>query len=98
MYLAGTSWITSVFGLLANLAMARILGPENLGFYAIVFSIHSLIGMVGAFSIALAVVQSSDESDALYDTGFAWIRRAKSGRGLNNRTCGDASTVGKGTP
>ena len=49
MYLAGTSWITSLFGLVANLVMARILGPENLGFYAIVFSIHSMIGMIGAF-------------------------------------------------
>ncbi len=71
MYLAATSWITSAFGLVANIAMARMLGPENLGFYAIVFSVHSMIGMIGAFSIALAVIQAPDESDSLYDTAFA---------------------------
>lgn len=59
---------------LANVAigilLARILGPEEFGLFAFAFVICELIGIVGAFSLGNALIQSRDESPELYDTAL----------------------------
>ncbi len=72
LYVGFGSWVTSALNFAIALVVARLLGPEVLGFYALVASLDLLLGMIGAFSIQLAIVQQPRESDALYDTGM-WI-------------------------
>jgi len=69
-YLAGLGWVTSAIAFAANLVLARLLGPDGFGLYALVAAVNGLIGMIGGFSIGLAVLQAADESQDLYDTGF----------------------------
>jgi PST family polysaccharide transporter len=64
------SWTLNALSIAINLALARILGPEVLGFYAFVFAINEALNSIGAFSMGLALVQCPEESEALYDTAF----------------------------
>jgi O-antigen/teichoic acid export membrane protein len=70
LYVGFGSWVTSVANFAIALVIARLLGPQVFGFYALVSSLDLILGMVGAFSIQLAIVQQPRESDALYDTGM----------------------------
>lgn len=71
LYLGLGSWLTSAANFAIGIALARILGPETFGFYALVYAIDQLLNTVGAFSIQFAIVQQVHESDRLYDTGLA---------------------------
>lgn len=71
LYVGGGGWLTSGLNFALNLAIARVLGPEILGFYALVQSVNMVINVVGAFSPGLAVIQSRSESQRLYDSAFA---------------------------
>jgi len=70
LYVGFGSWITSVANFAIGLVIARILGPEVFGFYALVAAVDLFLSMVGAFSMQLAIVQHPRESDALFDTGM----------------------------
>lgn len=70
LYLGLGAWVTSGLNFVLNLAIARVLGPEILGFYALVHSINLLISMIGSFSPGLAVIQAREESQRLYDAAF----------------------------
>ena len=71
MYLGIASWVTSALSFAINIVLARVLGPEVLGFYAFVFSVNEILNMIGAFSLGLAVIQAPRESQRLYDTAVA---------------------------
>ena len=72
-YIGSANWFLQVFNLAIALAFARILGPEVFGLYAFVLTINEFINIVNGLSVGLALLQSREESDALYDTGFAII-------------------------
>jgi|GEM_PF-1362353 len=71
LYVSIGSWATNVVNFAIGLLLARSLGPEIFGLYAFVAAVDQLVGMVGAFSLQLALVQHPRESDRLYDTAFA---------------------------
>ena len=48
-----------------------MLGPEAFGLYAFVFAISGFVSIIGAFSLGLALIQSREESQELYDTALA---------------------------
>jgi PST family polysaccharide transporter len=73
LYLGFGNWLTSALNFAIFIAIARLLGPEDFGVYAFVGSINELLGIVGAFSIGAALIQSREESQRLYDTGFALL-------------------------
>jgi PST family polysaccharide transporter len=66
-----SGWGTSFFRIVLGLLLARILGPEILGFYAFVFSVSELIGILGGFSLGLALIQATRTSQVHEDTAFA---------------------------
>lgn len=70
LYLSFGSWVTSALNFVIGLLIARMLGPEILGFYALVFSVNEVLNVIGAFSLGLAVVQQPEESETLYDTAL----------------------------
>jgi O-antigen/teichoic acid export membrane protein len=70
LYVSLGSWATNAANFVIGLLLARLLGPEIFGLYALVAAIDQLIGMIGAFSIQLALVQHPRESARLYDTAF----------------------------
>jgi PST family polysaccharide transporter len=70
LYVGAGSWATTIFRFVVNLLIARILGPETLGFYAFVFSVNELLNMVGAFSMGLALIQSPRSSPRHADTAL----------------------------
>lgn len=70
LYVGFGSWITSIANFAIGLVIARLLGPEVFGFYALVAALDQLLNMVGAFSMQLAIVQHPRESEPLYDTGL----------------------------
>ena len=53
-----------------QIAIARMLGPEEFGLYAFVLAINSFVAIVGAFSLGFALIQAREESQELYDTAF----------------------------
>jgi len=70
-YVGLGNWISAPLNLAIQLLIARMLGPEAFGLYAFVFAISGFASIIGAFSLGLALIQSREESQSLYDTGFA---------------------------
>ncbi|MEE3329315.1 MAG: oligosaccharide flippase family protein, partial [Myxococcota bacterium] len=63
--------ITNVANLAMQIAIARFLGPAEFGLYALCFAIDQVIGIVGAFSLAFALIQSEEELEQRdYDTAL----------------------------
>ena len=70
-YVSAGNWFSAVLNFAIQIAIARILGPEEIGLYAFVFAINSFVAIIGAFSLGLALIQAREESQELYDTAFA---------------------------
>jgi PST family polysaccharide transporter len=70
LYVGAGSWATTIFRFVVNLLIARILGPETLGFYAFVCSVNEFLNMIGAFSMGLALIQSPRSSPRHADTAL----------------------------
>ena len=69
-YVSVGNCFSAVLNLAIQLTIARILGPEEFGLYAFVLAINSFVAIIGAFSLGLALIQSREESQELYDTAF----------------------------
>jgi len=65
------NWATYAINFGIAIAVARFLGPEAFGLYAFVFVIHEFISIVNGLCVAPALLQSRDESEEIYDTGYA---------------------------
>lgn len=69
--IAAANWTVQAVNLVAGLWVARLLGPEAFGLYAFVVAVNEFISIVKGLSVAPALVQSQEESDELYDSGYA---------------------------
>jgi PST family polysaccharide transporter len=69
--IAAANWVVQVVNLVAGLWVAKLLGPEVFGLYAFVVAVNEFIGIVKGLGVAPALVQSQEESDELYDSGYA---------------------------
>ncbi len=69
--LGAASWTTYALNFGVVLLIARWIGPEAWGIYALAVAVNEFISIVGGFAIAPALVQSRDESQQLFDTGYA---------------------------
>jgi O-antigen/teichoic acid export membrane protein len=71
LYLGAANWISFAINFGIILMVARLLGPESFGLYAFAAAVNEFISIVNGFAIAPALVQSREESDSRYDTGYA---------------------------
>ena len=71
LYVGIANWTGNVLNFAIAIAVARILGPEAFGIYAFVIAVNEFVSIVNGLAVAPALVQSKQESDALYDTGYA---------------------------
>ncbi len=71
LYVGIGNWFTYALNLVIQIAIARLLGPGEIGFYAFVFAINEFLNIVGALSLSIALIQSREESQELYDTALA---------------------------
>jgi O-antigen/teichoic acid export membrane protein len=65
------NWTTYGVNFVIAVLVARILGPEAFGLYAFAVAINEFVNIVNGLAVAPALVQSRQESDSLYDTGYA---------------------------
>jgi O-antigen/teichoic acid export membrane protein len=70
MYLSGGTWLTYVLNFVITIAVARLLGPADLGMYAFVAAVNELLNLVSAFSLGHALLQAREESDRLSETAY----------------------------
>lgn len=70
-FVGASSWLSYALNFAIGIAVARILGPEALGLYALAVAINEFVDIVNGFAIAPALVQAREESATLYDTGYA---------------------------
>jgi PST family polysaccharide transporter len=70
MYLSGGMWLTYILNFVITIAVARLLGPKDLGMYAFVAAVNEFLNLVSAFSVGHALLQARLESDALNDTAY----------------------------
>ncbi|MCG8592083.1 MAG: oligosaccharide flippase family protein [Proteobacteria bacterium] len=73
LYLGGGNWISYALNFVLAILIARTLGPDLMGLYALVFAVHEILNLVGSFSIGMALIQSPTESEEQYDTGFVLL-------------------------
>ena len=71
LYVGLANWATYVINFVIAIAVARLLGPEAFGLYAFVFVVHEFISIVNCLCVAPALVQFPEESEEIYDTGYA---------------------------
>jgi len=71
LYLSAANWSAFALSFVLNLAIARVLGPDAFGPYALAYGLNEALAIVGAFSTHLALVQTREESRTLYDTATA---------------------------
>lgn len=64
------AWLGTACTIVTNILLARILGPEIVGFYAYVFAFNAVIGALGALSLGLTLIQSKEAPPRLFDTAF----------------------------
>lgn len=69
--IAAANWAVQAMNLVAGLWVARLLGPEAFGLYAFVVAVNEFISIVKGLSVGPALVQSQEESDELWDSGYA---------------------------
>jgi PST family polysaccharide transporter len=69
-YVGLGNWFSAPLNFAIQILIARMLGPADYGLYAFVFAISGFLGIIGAFSLGLALIQSRDESQSLYDTAL----------------------------
>lgn len=77
-YLTAGNWVTFAFNFAVSIILARMLGPEAFGLYALVVSVNEVINLLQGFSFPHALLQSRTESSRLYDTAYT----ASAGLGL----------------
>ncbi len=65
-------WIGFALNLVLNLAIARVLGPDGFGPYAVASALSEMLAILGTFSMYLALLQSREESQSLYDSATAF--------------------------
>ena len=70
-YLSGGTWLTYVLNFAMTIAIARLLGPKDLGIYAFVAAVNEFLNLVNAFSLGHALLQARTESDRLNDTAYS---------------------------
>ncbi len=70
-FVGASSWLGYALNFAIAIAVARIIGPEALGLYALAVAINEFVDIVNGFAIAPALVQAREESTTLYDTGYA---------------------------
>ncbi len=70
-YVSFGNFFSAVLNFAIQIAIVRMLGPEEFGLYAFVLAINSFVAIIGAFSLGLALIQAREESQELYDTAFA---------------------------
>src|SRR5262245_16304364 len=71
LYMGAGGWITYAFNFLIMIGVARLLGPADLGAYAFIAALNEFPNIVGLGSVGHAVLQSRDDSKALYDTAYS---------------------------
>lgn len=71
LYLGAGNWVAYAVNFAIQIAIARILGPSEIGLYAFVFAINEFLNIVAALSLSIALIQSREESQELYDTALA---------------------------
>lgn len=69
-WLGAGEWLASAVNFPLQIAIARLIGPGALGLYAYIAAINEFLGIIAAFSLNIALIQSQDESQELYDTAF----------------------------
>jgi PST family polysaccharide transporter len=69
--IAAANWTVQAINLVAGLWVARLLGPEAFGLYAFVVAVDEFISIVKGLSVGPSLVQFQEESDSLYDSGYA---------------------------
>jgi len=70
MYLSGGTWLTYVLNFVMTIAVARLLGPRDLGMYAFVAAVNEFLNLVNAFSLGNALLQERTETDRLSNTAY----------------------------
>jgi PST family polysaccharide transporter len=70
-YVGTANWTNYAINFAIGIAVARILGPEEFGLYAFVLAVNEFINIVNGLGVAPALVQSREESEVRYDTGYA---------------------------
>jgi O-antigen/teichoic acid export membrane protein len=71
LYLGAGHWIGFALNLVLNLAIARVLGPDAFGPYALASALNGMLTILETFSMYLALLQSREESQSLYDSATA---------------------------
>jgi O-antigen/teichoic acid export membrane protein len=66
--LGAGSWLGYAINFAIQIALARLLGPEQFGLYAFVLAIDQILCITGAFSLGTALIQARAQSQGLYDT------------------------------
>jgi PST family polysaccharide transporter len=69
-YIGFGSWGGTALRFAANLGIARLLGPQILGFFAFIFAVSELLTMALAFSIPLGLIQAPRSSQRHEDTAL----------------------------
>jgi len=82
-WLFGHRWIDRLLDFAAIVVLARLLAPEDFGLVAIAASVAAIIEGLSAFDVNKALIQTRDESRALYDC--AWTLSVL--RGLLSAIC-----------
>ncbi|MEQ8820720.1 MAG: oligosaccharide flippase family protein [Sumerlaeia bacterium] len=69
--LLGSHYVSQAVRIMATLAMARLLTPEDYGFVALVLTLPGFFGSLGDFGVGRCIVQFRDADERqLLDTGF----------------------------
>jgi len=69
-YVSFGNFFSAALNFAIQIAIARMLGPEEIGLYVFVLAINSFVAIIGAFSLGLALIQAREESQELYDTAL----------------------------
>src|SRR4030095_60396 len=72
LYLGAGHWIGFALNLVLNLVIARVLAPDAFGPYALASALNEMLAILGTFSMYLALLQTREESQSLYDSATAF--------------------------
>ena len=71
LYLGAGHGIGFALNLVLNLAIARVLGPDAFGPYALASALNAMLAILETFSMYFALIRSREESQGLYDSATA---------------------------
>lgn len=74
LWMAGLSYVTFTVSFLGNIALARLLTPDDFGVVALALSISEILFMLGGFGLSMGCIHLQEEAD-VFDTGMclAWM-------------------------